>query len=98
MEKDERHVATRKGSGLQLDPLRQVAAAEVPHNGHLHGKEVPKDYLLAVQPDLRFHPEVDKIKGSFPVFSIIKALAFTFVDFTDTPTLLKSLKIGDAPE
>lgn len=38
------------------------------------------------------------MKGSFPVLSFVKGLAFTLVDLTDTPSLLRSLKIGDAPE
>ncbi|KAL2014159.1 hypothetical protein VTN00DRAFT_1684 [Thermoascus crustaceus] len=56
------------------------------------------DYLLAAQPVLRFHPEVDTMEGSFPVLLFMKDLAFTLVDLTETPSLLKSLKIGDAPE
>ncbi|KAJ9206244.1 hypothetical protein DTO021D3_4909 [Paecilomyces variotii] len=81
-----------------FDPRRQVAAAEVPHGVHIHQRETPSDNVLAVQPNLRKNRDVAEMEGSFPLVSFVKGLAFTLVDFTNKPSLLKSLKVGDAPE
>lgn len=81
-----------------FDPLRQVAAVEVPFDIHIHGKETPKDEILAVQRKLCLSPQVDKMKASYSVVSIFKGVTFTLVDFTTCAGLLKLLRPGEAPE
>ncbi|EEP81946.1 predicted protein [Uncinocarpus reesii 1704] len=81
-----------------FDPARQVAAIEVPFDLHVHGKETPKDEILAVQRKLGTSPHVDKMKASYSVVSIHKGVTFTLVDFTTSPALISLLRPGEAPE
>ncbi|OAX81163.1 hypothetical protein ACJ72_04496 [Emergomyces africanus] len=90
-----------KGGVIQChyDPTRQVAAIEIPHNVHIHARETTKDEVIAVQRQLLPHPEeTDKMKGSYPIFSIAPGMTFTLVDFTSCPSLLSRLEPGFAPE
>ncbi|WEW60520.1 hypothetical protein PRK78_006007 [Emydomyces testavorans] len=81
-----------------FDPASQVASFDLPPNLHIHGKEAPKDEILAAQPNLRTSSQIDKMKASYPVVSIHKGLTFTLVDFTTCPALITLLRPGDAPE
>jgi len=81
-----------------FDAVRQVAAIDVPHEVHVHALETTKDEILAVQGQLLSSQDTAKMKGSYPVVSIAKGLAFTLVDFTTCPTLQSLLRPGEAPD
>lgn len=83
---------------IHFNPYRQVAAAEVPYNVHIHSKETPKARVLACQPSLKSMPDAAKMKESYPAVSIVKGMTFTLVDLTDTPSLMAALKVGEAPQ
>ncbi|QSS51248.1 hypothetical protein I7I53_06514 [Histoplasma capsulatum var. duboisii H88] len=90
-----------KGGLIQAhyDPARQVAAIEIPHNIHIHARETTKDEVLAVQRQLLPRAEeTDKMRASYPIFSIAPGMTFTLVDFTSCPSLLPRLEHGYAPE
>lgn len=83
---------------VHFDSFRQVAAVEVPYDVHMHGRETPKDEILAVQPKLLASPDVSKMKASYSIVSITKGVTFTLIDFTTCPDLMSYLTPADAPD
>jgi predicted PhzF superfamily epimerase YddE/YHI9 len=81
-----------------FNPYRQVAACSVPHNLHVHKSHVSFNDVLAVQPQVKIVPTVERVKGkSFPIVSIVKGMTFCLVDLTDAPEVLTALRAGVAP-
>lgn len=81
-----------------FNPYRQVAACAVPHEIHIHHSRVSFDDVLAVQPQAKMVPTMEKVKGkSYPIVSIVKGMTFCLVDLTDAPEVLTALRAGEAP-
>jgi predicted PhzF superfamily epimerase YddE/YHI9 len=82
-----------------FDNYRQLSACTVPHNVHIHSKQISFDKILAVQPQLQVVPTVDKLKGrTFPVVSVTKGMTFALVDLTGAPEVMASLEAGKEPK
>ncbi|KAI5294725.1 hypothetical protein KEM52_003347 [Ascosphaera acerosa] len=82
----------------RYDPTRQIAAIEIPHECHVHDIETTKDEVLAVQRGLSTHPQANKMKASYPIFSLSKGFTYTLVDMTETPGLMQKLVPSEAPD
>jgi predicted PhzF superfamily epimerase YddE/YHI9 len=81
-----------------FNPYRQVAACSVPHNIHVHKSHVSFNDILAVQPQVKFVPTIERVKNkSFPIVSIVKGMTFCLIDLTDAPEVLTALRAGEAP-
>jgi predicted PhzF superfamily epimerase YddE/YHI9 len=81
-----------------FNPYRQVAACSVPHGIHVHESRVSFDDVLAVQPQVKIVPTMERVKEkSYPIVSIVKGMTFCLVDLTDAPEVLTSLRAGEAP-
>jgi predicted PhzF superfamily epimerase YddE/YHI9 len=81
-----------------FNPYRQVAACSVPHNLHVHKSHVSLNDILAVQPQVKIVPTIERVKNkSFPIVSIVKGMTFCLVDLTDAPEVLTALRAGEAP-
>jgi predicted PhzF superfamily epimerase YddE/YHI9 len=81
-----------------FNPYRQVAACAVPHNILVHKSRVSIDDVLAVQPQVKMVPSMERVKGkSYPIVSIVKGMTFCLVDLTDAPDVLTALRAGEAP-
>lgn len=81
-----------------FNPYRQVAACAVPHNIHIHKSRVSFDDVLAVQPQVKLVPTMERVKGkSYPIVSIVQGMTFCLVDLTDAPDVLTALRAGEAP-
>lgn len=81
------------------DPYRQVAACTVPVNFHIHQAQLSFDNILAVQPQIRIVPTIDKLRDRHsPIVSVVKGMTFAYVDFTDAPEALGSLTTSEAPD
>ena len=80
---------------IYYNRYRQVAAAEIPHNFHLHSKGVSRDAVITAQPALK--EQTEKLLESYPTVSIVKGMTFVLVDLTSTPDLLGKLRISSCP-
>lgn len=81
-----------------FNPYRQVAACSVPCNIHIHKSHVSFDDVLAVQPQVKIVPTMERVKNrSYPIVSIVKGMTFCLVDLTDAPEVLTALRAGEAP-
>jgi predicted PhzF superfamily epimerase YddE/YHI9 len=81
-----------------FNPYRQVAACSVPYNIHIHQSRVSFNDVLAVQPQLKIVPTMERVKDkSYPIVSIVKGMTFCLVDLTDAPEVLTALRAGEAP-
>lgn len=84
---------------ISYNPYRQIAACAVPHNYHLHSKEVGFRSVLKVQPHLQTIPTIKNFEDrSFPVVSIVKGMTFALIDLTDAPEAFATLGVSHAPE
>jgi predicted PhzF superfamily epimerase YddE/YHI9 len=81
-----------------FNPYRQVAACSVPYNIHIHKSRVSFDDVLAVQPQVKIVPAMERVKDkSYPIVSIVNGMTFCLVDLTDAPEVLTALRAGEAP-
>ena len=81
-----------------FNPYRQVAACSVPHNIHVHKSRVSFEDVLAVQPQVKIVPTIDRVQNrSYPIVSIVKGMTFCLVDLTDAPEVLTALRPSEAP-
>ena len=82
------------------NPYRQLAACTVPQSFHIHSAKVPLEAVIAVQPQVRLIPTIEKIKNrEFAVASIIKGMTFSLIDLTDAPEVMAALTSNaEAPE
>lgn len=85
---------------MNYNPYRQVAAAEIPHDIHIHSKRVPASAIVAAHPQLKAVKEESAklAEKSFPVVSIVKGMSFILVDLTGFPESMAALKAGPTPE
>lgn len=84
---------------VNYNPYRQVAAAEVPHDVHVHSKRVPASAIFKVHPQLQALKESAKLaEKSFPAVSIVKGMTFALIDLTGFPESMAALKAGPTPD
>ncbi|KAL9625573.1 MAG: hypothetical protein Q9160_000286 [Pyrenula sp. 1 TL-2023] len=89
---------------VNYNPYRQVAAAQVPHNIHVHSSHVSTEALLDAHPQLSNSSLEGEIKGlqgrkeGFPVISLVKGMTFALVNLTGYAGVMKALRAGPTVE
>lgn len=77
---------------VRYDPTREIVAAEVPHNIHIHSHPTSKHSILETQPSLK--TQTSTLEQSYPCLSIVKGVTYTLVDFTNQPEMFAAVAAG----
>jgi predicted PhzF superfamily epimerase YddE/YHI9 len=92
------NVLTRAGPvAISYDAENAVVSAQVTHNIHIHRTEATLDRILAVQPALRTHSNLQGAEGAAPVVSIVRGLSYILKDLSARPDIFAALKPGANP-
>ncbi|KAJ5173038.1 phenazine biosynthesis-like protein [Penicillium capsulatum] len=78
---------------IRYKPENQTVSAQIPHNIHIHSKEIPSLTLAKTQTGLR----EASLQSGFPVVSIVKGVTYALVDFTKSPDLFAAVSSGPSP-
>ncbi|KAJ0416988.1 phenazine biosynthesis-like protein [Aspergillus carlsbadensis] len=93
-------VRTKAGPvSLSYEPATQLVRASVPHDIHVHSKQVPTGRIQAVQGSLQ-HGELDLsgVEPTYPVVSMVRGVTYALVDLTKREDIFAGLVPGPSPD
>ncbi|RAK98727.1 PhzF family phenazine biosynthesis protein [Aspergillus ibericus CBS 121593] len=83
---------------LAYNRARRLVHATVPHNIHIHQQEATLDQIRAVQRGLNPAADLNNVKDTHPVVSMVKGVTYALVDLTERQELFAALVPGESPK